>query len=119
LLVEPFTQQARRRWLLVLDDQRFQPRRRHQTGLGMSLVSSSFATFLTAAAKRSTISASSASVLVNGGANRVWSPANPSRVGIVEYVIKPCSKATSSTLPAVLSSGARNDLPSRGSTYST
>ena len=84
LLVEPLTQQAGRRRLLVLDDQGFQLRCRHHTGLGSSFVSSSFATCRTEAAKRSTISASSASVLVNGGANSVWSPANPSRVGIVE-----------------------------------
>src|ERR1700674_2149402 len=118
LFLEPFREVPRRCRLFVLQDQDLELAS-HRTGLGSSFVSSSLATLRTDAPKRSTISPSSASVLVKGGANSVWSPANPSRVGIVEYVMSPFSKATSSTVPAARSSGGRKDLPSRGSTYST
>src|ERR1700686_937302 len=106
LLVEPFREVPRWRGLFVLEDQDLELAG-HRTGLASSLDSSSEATLRTEAEKRSTISASSASGLVKGGANKVWSPANPSRVGMVEYVMRPFSKSTSSTVPAVRSSGGR------------
>src|SRR5437879_5130165 len=68
LRIKPFAQVSRRRRLFVLQDQRLEPSA-HATGLASSLLSSSFATCCSAPAYRSTISASSASVLVNGGAN--------------------------------------------------
>jgi hypothetical protein len=54
-----------------------------------------------------------------GGAKRVWSPAKPSLVGWVERVISSRSNAAWSTRPATRRSTGRNDVPSRGSTYST
>ncbi len=81
--------------------------------------STSFATRLTESANRDTISSRSSSGVVKGGANSVWSPANPSRVGWVDSTISPASNAARSIRPATPSSGGRNDSPSRGSTYST
>src|SRR5918996_270213 len=65
LLLQPVEDQAARRGLLVLQDE----------GPHAATSSSSCATRLTEAAKRSTISSSSSSVAVNDGANRLWSPA--------------------------------------------
>src|SRR6202140_2767504 len=96
LIVKPFREVSRGWGFFVLQDQDLEPAG-HRAGLGSSFVSSSRATFRTATANRSTISPSSASVLVNGGAKSVWSPAKPSRVGIVEEGIKPFSKGTSAT----------------------
>src|SRR4029453_15932062 len=123
--VEPPGDVPGRRGLLVLQDQRVQRGLGHRSapvvvgdGLPPTSGSTSCATRCTASANRETISASSSSVVVNGGANRVWSPAKPSRVGWVESVISPRSNAAWSTRPATRSSLGRND-PSRGSANET
>ena len=57
---------------------------------------------------------------VNGGANSVWSPAYPSRVGWVESDDQPALERgvrRSARRPGAR--GGRNDSPSRGSTYDT
>src|SRR4029077_16705752 len=99
---------------LVLDDERL-----HPAGTASSSRSTCAAISRTDSAKRRTISARSSSLVVNGGAKRLWSPAIPSRVGCVERMTRPRSSATSSRRAATRSSGGRNDSPSRGSTYST
>jgi hypothetical protein len=67
--------------LLVLEDQRVKGGLGHRSapavvgdGLAPSSGSTSRATRCTASANRETISANSSSVVVKGGANRVWSP---------------------------------------------
>src|SRR2546428_175613 len=80
LLVEPGCHEAGRSRLLVLEDQRARlPRCGHRSSL-----STEPATARTVLANRTTISPRSSSGVVKGGAKSVWSPANPSRVGIVE-----------------------------------
>jgi hypothetical protein len=85
-LLEPVVDEASRRRPLVLDDERAQAtgpvlpgQRGSPASTGALAVASSpstsRATRRTAAAKRLTISASSSSELVKGGANRLWSPA--------------------------------------------
>src|SRR5439155_12457178 len=85
VLLEPLRHVARRRGVLVLEDQRAQARP-VRAGLlahpaapeaagAASSPSTSAATSRTASANRDTISARSSSGVVNGGANRVWSPA--------------------------------------------
>ena len=83
---EPWLDQARRRWPLMLDHERapvgpggrcvaHRPLTPTAGPTAWSFPSTSPHTSRAAAAKRSTISASSASVAVNAGAKSVWSPA--------------------------------------------
>src|SRR5581483_9536933 len=120
VLPEPVVDEARRGRTFVLHDQRTERRahRRSPADAGSTPSSSrstSAATWRTESAKRDTISASSASEVVNGGAKRLWSPAIPSRVGCVERTTRPRSSAASSIRPATRSSGGRKP-GSRGST---
>src|SRR6266545_7775950 len=93
---------TRRRGLLVLEDE--SPKRsplgrlRHRSapvaaGCADSSRSTASTTCRTVSANRETISDSSSSVVVKGGANNVWSPAYPSRVGWGDRTITPRSKA--------------------------
>src|SRR5439155_20742275 len=85
LVLEPPADRARRGGALVLDHQRAEPgrpgahRSRPRPGAAVartaSCDSTSSATWRTDSASRATISGSSSSVVVNGGANNVWSPA--------------------------------------------
>ena len=74
-LAEPGSDQAGRRGLLVLDDERASAHARPPMGADSSLPSTSLQTPRRTPAKRSTISASSSSDAVNAGAKSVWSPA--------------------------------------------